>query len=103
MLGCGPPHLRRSPAAGIITSENRNRLRCFSRLPAGTAAGVLLVVTAAHALIDMLGDPVWRLPGPERRRVLGLVDDAITLDLVLDELQRQLEQRGGNFPLITHF
>ena len=65
--------------------------------------GVLLVVTAAHALIDMLGDPVWRLPGPERRRVLGLVDDAITLDLVLDELQRQLEQRGGNFPLITHF
>ena len=51
----------------------------------------------------MLGDPVWRLPGPERRRVLGLVDDAITLDLVLDELQCQLEQRGGNFPLITHF
>ncbi len=126
-----------------------------------------------HALIDMLEDPEWQLPGPERRRVLdglayvaevhdlvpdnipvlGLVDDAIMLELVLRELQheldgyhefhefrqhelarpgasahpaasredwldskrralhdrirdrreRELEQRGGDFPLITHF
>jgi uncharacterized membrane protein YkvA (DUF1232 family) len=126
-----------------------------------------------HALIDMLEDSEWQLPGPERRRVLdglayvaevhdlvpdnvpvlGLVDDAIMLELVLRELQheldgyhdfhefrqhelarpgassqpaasredwldskrralhdrirdrwqRDLEQRGGDFPLITRF
>jgi uncharacterized membrane protein YkvA (DUF1232 family) len=126
-----------------------------------------------HALIAMLEDPEWQLPGPERRRVLdglayvadvhdmvpddipvlGLVDDAIMLELVLNDLQheldgyrdfheyrqhefarpgapahsavsredwleskrralhdrirdrrqRELEQRGGDFPLITHF
>ena len=126
-----------------------------------------------HALADMLEDPEWQLPGPERRRVLdglayvadvhdmvpddipvlGLVDDAIMLELVLNDLQheldgyrdfheyrqhefarpgapahsavsredwleskrralhdrirdrrqRELEQRGGDFPLITHF
>ena len=125
------------------------------------------------ALVGMLEDPEWQLPEPERRRVLdglayvaevhdmvpddvpvlGLVDDAIMLELVLRELQhelegyeefdafrrhelakpgatrfpavsredwleskrralhdrirerreRDLEERGGDFPLITHF
>ncbi len=125
------------------------------------------------ALIGMLEDPEWQLPEPERRRVLdglayvaevhdlvpdnipvlGLVDDAIMLELVLRELQHELEgyeefdefrrhelakpgaqhypavsredwleskrralhdrirerrerdlaERGGDFPLITHF
>jgi uncharacterized membrane protein YkvA (DUF1232 family) len=124
-------------------------------------------------LIAMLEDPDWALPEAERRRVLdglayvaeaddlvpddlpvlGLVDDAVMLELVLRELQheldgyhdfhefrqhelakpgasahpsasredwldskrralhdrirdrreRELEQRGGDFPLITHF
>jgi len=83
-------------------------------------------------LIDMLEDPEWQLPEPERRRVLGglacvaeasdtvpdsvpalgLVDDATMLELVLRELlhdrirerrERELEERGGGFPLITHF
>jgi uncharacterized membrane protein YkvA (DUF1232 family) len=63
------------------------------------------------ALIGMLEDPEWQLPEPERRRVLdglsyvaevhdmvpdnvpvlGLVDDAIMLELVLRELQHELE------------
>jgi uncharacterized membrane protein YkvA (DUF1232 family) len=139
----------------------------------GTSPFVATRLHKVHALIDMLEDPEWRLPAPERRRVLdglayvaevhdmvpddipvlGLVDDAIMLELVLDELQheldgyrdfhefqqhelakpgasthsaasredwldskrralhdrirdrrqRELEQRGGDFPLITHF
>jgi uncharacterized membrane protein YkvA (DUF1232 family) len=63
------------------------------------------------ALIGMLEDPEWQLPEPERRRVLdglayvaevhdlvpddvpvlGLVDDAIMLELVLRELRHELE------------
>jgi uncharacterized membrane protein YkvA (DUF1232 family) len=62
-------------------------------------------------LIAMLEDPQWQLPEPERRRVLdglayvaeaddlvpdnvpvlGLVDDAIMLELVLRELQHELD------------
>lgn len=62
-------------------------------------------------LIAMLEDPEWALPEPERRRVLdglayvadandlvpdnvpvlGLVDDAIMLELVLRELQHELD------------
>jgi len=62
-------------------------------------------------LITMLEDPEWQLPGPERHRVLdglayvadvddlvpdnipvlGLVDDAIMLELVLRELQHELD------------
>jgi uncharacterized membrane protein YkvA (DUF1232 family) len=62
-------------------------------------------------LVDMLEDPEWQLPERERRRVLdglayvaeasdlvpdsvpalGLVDDAIMLELVLGELQHELE------------
>jgi len=62
-------------------------------------------------LIAMLEDPEWALPEPERRRVLGglayvadaedlvpdnvpvlgLVDDAIMLELVLRDLQHELE------------
>jgi uncharacterized membrane protein YkvA (DUF1232 family) len=62
-------------------------------------------------LIAMLEDPEWALPEPERRRVLsglayvadaedlvpdnvpvlGLVDDAIMLELVLRDLQHEIE------------
>jgi uncharacterized membrane protein YkvA (DUF1232 family) len=126
-----------------------------------------------RALAGMLEDAEWQLPEPERRRVLqglayvahahdlvpddvpvlGLVDDAIMLELVLHDLQhelegyedfdefrrhelakpgadrhatvsredwlaaqrrtlherirerreRDIEERGGGFPLITHF
>ena len=64
-----------------------------------------------NALIGMIEDPEWRLPETERRRVLdglayvadshdlvpdsvpvlGLLDDAIMLELVLQELQHELE------------
>jgi uncharacterized membrane protein YkvA (DUF1232 family) len=64
-----------------------------------------------NALIGMLEDPEWQLPEPERRRVLdglayvadthdlvpdsvpvlGLLDDAIMLELVLQELKHELE------------
>ena len=64
-----------------------------------------------RALIRMLEDPQWQLPDPERSRVLeglayvadsndmvpddvpalGLVDDAIMLELVLRELRHELE------------
>jgi uncharacterized membrane protein YkvA (DUF1232 family) len=64
-----------------------------------------------NALVGMLEDPEWQLPERERRRVLdglsyvaevhdmvpddvpvlGLVDDAIMLELVLHELQHELE------------
>lgn len=62
-------------------------------------------------LIEMLQDPEWQLPEPERMRVLdglayvadaqdlvpdnvpllGLVDDAIMLELVLTELRHELD------------
>jgi uncharacterized membrane protein YkvA (DUF1232 family) len=68
-------------------------------------------VNKVNALIGMLEDPEWQLPERERRRVLdglsyvaeahdmvpddvpvlGLVDDAIMLELVLIELQHELE------------
>jgi uncharacterized membrane protein YkvA (DUF1232 family) len=144
------------------------------KLRAGTPSPFVATrLHKVHALADMLEDPEWQLPGPERRRVLdglayvadvhdlvpdnipvlGLVDDAIMLELVLRELQheldgyhdfhefrqhelarpgaaahpsasrenwldskrralhdrirdrreRELEQSGGDFPLITHF
>jgi len=64
-----------------------------------------------RALAAMLEDPEWQLPEPERRRVLeglayvaqahdlvpddvpvlGLVDDAIMLELVLRDLRHELE------------
>jgi uncharacterized membrane protein YkvA (DUF1232 family) len=142
-------------------------------LAGGPSPFVATRLQKVHALIAMLEDPEWQLPGPERRRVLdglayvadvhdmvpddipvlGLVDDAIMLELVLNDLQheldgyrdfheyrqhefarpgapahsavsredwleskrralhdrirdrrqRELEQRGGDFPLITHF
>ena len=64
-----------------------------------------------RVLADMLEDPEWQLPDPERRRVLqglayvaeahdlvpdnvpvlGLLDDAIMLELVLHDLRHELE------------
>ena len=72
---------------------------------------VLTRIGKVKALISMLEDREWQLPDPERRRVLeglayvaesndlvpdnvpvlGLVDDAIMLELVLRELRHELE------------
>jgi uncharacterized membrane protein YkvA (DUF1232 family) len=68
-------------------------------------------IARVDRLVAMLEDPEWQLPEPERRRVLdglayvadandlvpdsvpvlGLVDDAIMLELVLGELRHEID------------
>jgi uncharacterized membrane protein YkvA (DUF1232 family) len=83
-----------------------------ARLASGTHSPfVSSRIGKVQALIRMLEDPEWQLPDPERSRVieglayvadcndlvpddvpvLGLVDDAIMLELVLRELHHELE------------
>ena len=82
------------------------RLRSVARSPF-----IARRVARMDRLIAMLEDPEWQLPEPGRRRVLdalayvaeandlvpdnvptlGLVDDAIMLELVLRELQHELD------------
>jgi uncharacterized membrane protein YkvA (DUF1232 family) len=83
-----------------------------ARLASGTHSPFVLArIGKVKALIGMLEDPEWQLPDPERRRVLeglayvaesndlvpdnvpvlGLVDDAIMLELVLRELRHELD------------
>jgi uncharacterized membrane protein YkvA (DUF1232 family) len=83
-----------------------------ARLPSGARSPfVAKRMHKVNALIGMLEDPEWQLPEPERRRVLdglayvaeshdlvpdsvpvlGLLDDAIMLELVLQELKHELE------------
>lgn len=83
-----------------------------ARLASGTHSPfVLSRIGKVRSLIRMLEDPEWQLPDPERSRVLeglayvadssdmvpddvpvlGLVDDAIMLELVLRELHHELE------------
>jgi uncharacterized membrane protein YkvA (DUF1232 family) len=83
-----------------------------ARLEAGTPSPfVSKRLQKVNALVGMVEDPEWQLPEPERRRVLdglsyvaevhdlvpddvpvlGLVDDAIMLELVLNELKHELE------------
>jgi uncharacterized membrane protein YkvA (DUF1232 family) len=83
-----------------------SRLRSETRSPFVTHR-----IDRVGRLIAMLEDPQWALPEPERRRVLdglayvadahdlvpdnvpvlGLVDDAIMLELLLRELQHELD------------
>ena len=98
---------RRSPdeiaAAALAEVE---RLRSAARSPF-----VARRIDCVGRLIAMLEDPEWALPEPERRRVLdglayvaeandlvpdnvpvlGLLDDAIMLELVLRELKHELD------------
>jgi uncharacterized membrane protein YkvA (DUF1232 family) len=83
-----------------------------ARLDAGeTSPFVKRRLQKVRALAGMLDDPEWQLPEPERRRVLqglayvaeahdlvpdnvpvlGLLDDAIMLELVLHDLRHELE------------
>jgi uncharacterized membrane protein YkvA (DUF1232 family) len=82
------------------------RLRSTARSPF-----ILRRIDRVARLIAMLEDPEWQLPDPERGRVLdglayvaeahdlvpdnvpvlGLLDDAVMLELVLRELQHELE------------
>jgi len=83
-----------------------------SKLASGTHSPFVLArIGKVKALIGMLEDPEWQLPETERRRVLeglayvadandmvpddvpvlGLVDDAIMLELVLRELRHELD------------
>ena len=79
--------------------------------PATLSPFVAKRLQKVRALIGMLDDPEWQLPEPERQRVLdglayvadahdlvpddvpvlGLVDDAIMLELVLRELQHEID------------
>jgi uncharacterized membrane protein YkvA (DUF1232 family) len=83
-----------------------------AKLASGTHSPFVLTrIGRVKALIRMLEDTEWQLPDPERRRVLeglayvaesndmvpddvpvlGLVDDAIMLELVLRELRPELD------------
>jgi uncharacterized membrane protein YkvA (DUF1232 family) len=98
---------RRSPEQiAAAATEEVQRLLAASRSPF-----VARRIDRVSRLIAMLRDPEWRLPEPERSRVLdglayvadaqdlvpddtpvlGLVDDAIMLELVLRELGHELD------------
>jgi uncharacterized membrane protein YkvA (DUF1232 family) len=83
-----------------------------ARFPSGARSPfVAKRLQKVSTLVGMLEDPEWQLPEPERRRVLdglayvaeshdlvpdsvpvlGLLDDAIMLELVLQELRHELE------------
>ena len=97
----------RSPEqVAAAAAEEVRRLRSAPRSPF-----VARRIEQVSRLIAMLGDAEWQLPEPERSRVLdglayvadaqdlvpdntpvlGLVDDAIMLELVLRELQHELD------------
>jgi uncharacterized membrane protein YkvA (DUF1232 family) len=98
-------HRTASEIAAAATAEIE-RLRSAARSPF-----IARRIDRVSHLVAMLEDPEWRLPEPERRRVLdglayvadaqdlvpdnvpvfGLLDDAIMLELVLRELQHELE------------
>ena len=87
-------------------AEEVTRLKSLPRSPF-----VARRIDRVGRLIAMIQDPEWQLPEPERMRVLeglayvadaqdlvpdntpllGLVDDAIMLELVLRELQHELD------------
>lgn len=106
-------HRARERAAARQPGEIAEKARAaVARLSARTESPfVAKRMRKVNALVGMLEDPEWELPDAERRRVLdglayvadshdlvpdsvpvlGLVDDAIMLELVLRELQHELE------------
>jgi uncharacterized membrane protein YkvA (DUF1232 family) len=96
------------PAAAIVAAAARevSRLRSTVRSPF-----IARRLARVERLIAMLDDPQWQLPEPERRRVLdglayvaeahdlvpdnvpvlGLLDDAIMLEVVLRDLRHELD------------
>jgi uncharacterized membrane protein YkvA (DUF1232 family) len=97
----------RSPVAVAAAARAEiERLRSVTRSPFVTRR-----LDRVGRLIAMIEDPQWQLPEPERRRVLdglayvanahdlvpdnvpvlGLVDDAIMIELLLRELQHELD------------
>jgi len=100
-LGARPPQDVAAAAAREVV-----RLRATARSPF-----ILQRIDRVAMLVAMLEDPEWQLPEPERNRVLdglayvaqvqdlvpdnvpalGLLDDAVMLELVLRELQHELE------------
>ena len=99
--GTRPPNEVADAAAREVA-----RLRATARSPFITHR-----IDRVALLIAMLEDPEWQLPDPERNRVLdglayvaqahdlvpdnvpvlGLLDDAVMLELVLRELQHEIE------------
>jgi len=98
---------RRAPEEIAVAARAEvARLRSVTRSPFVTHR-----IDRVGRLIAMIEDPQWALPEPERRRVLdalayvanvhdlvpdnvpvlGLVDDAIMLELLLRELQHELD------------
>jgi uncharacterized membrane protein YkvA (DUF1232 family) len=98
---------RRTPREiAAAASAEIARLQAVARSPF-----VARRIERVGRLVAMLEDPEWALPEPERQRVLdglayvaeaddlvpdnvpvlGLVDDAIMLELVLSELQHELD------------
>ena len=106
-------HRARARAAQRPAHEIASTARAaVARLASGTRSPfVAKRMQKVNALIGMLEDEEWQLPDAERQRVLdglayvasahdlvpdnvpvlGLVDDAIMLELVLQELQHELE------------
>ena len=106
-------HRARSRAADRPPAEIAARARAaVARLASGTRSPfVARRMHRVNALIAMLEDAEWQLPDTERARVLdglayvadshdlvpdnvpvlGLVDDAIMLELVLQELEHELD------------
>jgi len=107
MLRIRERSLQRTPREiAAAAADVVSRLRDSARPPF-----VARRIERVGRLIAMLEDPQWQLPEPERRRVLdglayvadahdlvpdnvpvlGLLDDAIILELVLRELQHELD------------
>ena len=99
--GRRPPH-----EVAVAAIAEVDRLRATARSPF-----IRRRIDRVACLAAMLEDPEWQLPEPERSRVLdclayiadaedlvpdnvpvlGLVDDAIMLELLLQELQHELD------------
>ncbi len=99
---------RQRPAHEIAAAASA----AVSKLASGTHSPFVLArIGKVKALVHMLEDAEWQLPEPDRKRVLeglayvadandmvpddvpvlGLVDDAIMLELVLRELRHELD------------
>jgi uncharacterized membrane protein YkvA (DUF1232 family) len=106
-------HVARSRAADRSPQETAAAARrAVARLGSGQRSPfVARRLEKVNMLVGMVDDPEWQLPEPDRHRVLdglayvaeshdlvpdnvpvlGLVDDAIMLELVLQDLRHELE------------